>query len=654
MTLKSIRLPSLLIALSLGVSTSGFAREPIVRFLETYCLDCHDKETAKGDVVLETFHEQQGLRMLFDVYDQALLEYMPPKKKKQPSPGERAEFIGQLDDMLKTKGHDRKAMAGYGNYVDHDELFKPNKLSPGTEKRVWRVDPSAMAEVANKLIGQRVYRQQRQGVTKEHPSFAYRSPAHAFEDFASTSYFENTTTELALAFAKEIAEHMEERRFGAHRKLWDKASQEKDLKKRQAKLNAIGKLDRVGVTYHLLHNREITEAERRELAGLDERWAVAALILRCDSVFRIESEMNSHELARSLGFALNESGPDPQLFDEVEKQPLAEVLDKRMQTEEFHWRLIRFMREYFEYGNAPNVFKDSVDLPPVVFKRGKQYRPLWHVEDADYFCLRIIKEDQDVLKQLLSSNLYSVKGGLNSTHIKVLQRSAQNGYLYGYHGIYGINEEELPPWRQDYVVPDRLGMLHHPAWLISFSDNEKNQAIQRGRWVTSKLLGGHVPDTPVEVDASLPDDPKLTLREKMRVTLDAKCIACHRHMNDQGLPFEQFDFLGHYRTTELGKPVVVTGKAMGQEISDPYSYVKMLAESQRVHQVFLRHLFRFFMGRNEKISDANTLIAMEKAYQPEGSLKAAVKALFLSDSFLKRSSSLGASKARRRATELPE
>ena len=35
-----------------------------------------------------------------------------------------------------------------------------------------------------------------------------------------------------------------------------------------------------------------------------------------------------------------------------------------------------------------------------IFKRGKQYRPLWHVEDADYFCLRIVKEDRDVLKQL--------------------------------------------------------------------------------------------------------------------------------------------------------------------------------------------------------------------------------------------------------------
>jgi hypothetical protein len=156
------------------------------------------------------------------------------------------------------------------------------------------------------------------------------------------------------------------------------------------------------------------------------------------------------------------------------------------------------------------------------------------------------------------------------------------------------------------------------------------------------------------VDASLPADPKLTLREKMRVTLDGKCIACHRHMNDQGLPFEQFDFLGHHRTTELGKPVVVTGKAMGQEISDPYSYVKMLAESKRVRQVFIRHLFRFFMGRNERISDANTLIAMEKAYQPKGSLKAAVKTLFLSDSFLKRESGIQASNSRRRATETPK
>lgn len=610
-------------------------------YLREYCLDCHDSETAEGEVNLETFGRESSLRQLFDVYDQTVLEYMPPEDAEQPTPEKRSQFIQQLEAMLRSKGHDRKTMAGYGNYVDHDSLFTPNDLAASTEKRAWRVDPSAMADIANKLIGKTIYRQQRQGVSKEHPSFTYRAPAHAFKDFSSTSYFENTTTELALAYAKEIAAHMEENRFAPHQKRIDEARQLTDEKKREGRLTLIGPVDRIGTTYRLLFHREITDEERGELAGLDERWAVAALILKCESVFRVEAEMTPHELARTLGFALNESGPDPEIFEAVKTRRLSDVLDERMLTESFNWRLVRFLREYFEYDNAPNVFKDPEDQPPQVFHRATQYRPLWHVEDADYFCLRIVEEDSIVLKQLLTSSLYSVKGGLNSTHIKILKRAEQNGYLYGYHGVYGIKPDELPPWRADYEVPDRLGMLHHPAWLISFSDNEKNQAIQRGRWVTTKLLGGHVPDAPVEVDASLPPDPTLTLREKMQVTRAAECWACHRRMDDLGLPFEQFDFLGHFRQLELDKPVDVTGAAMGEMVEDPYSYVRTLAESQRVQQVFLRHVFRFFMGRNESLADANTLIAMEKAYQPNGSLKAAVKTLFLSDSYLVRREGLG-------------
>lgn len=607
-------------------------------YIQKFCLDCHDGHTEDGDVNLESFSQQHTFRMLFDVYDQTVLEYMPPEDAQQPSSIERSGFIRELEKFQKEKGHDRKTMAGYGNYVDHKSLFTPNELTSRTAKRVWRIAPGAMADIANKLIGTTIYRQQRQGVTKEHPSFTYRAPAHAFKDFDSTSYFENTTTELALAYAKEIADHMEEHRFAPKQRRLDEAHQLQDTKKRDLRLAAIGPVDRIGETYRLIFNREISQQEREELEDLDERWAVAALILKCESVFRVETEMDSYELARTLGFALNESGPDPALFADVADRPLPDVLDERMQSSEFNWRLVRFLREYFEYDNAPNVFKDPEDQPKELFKRGAQYRPLWHVEDADYFCLRIVQEDQQVLTQLLTSNLYSVKGGLNSTHIKILKRAAQNGYLYGYHGIYGIEAEELPPWRQDYEVPDRQGILHHPAWLISFSDNEKNQAIQRGRWITTKLLGGQVPDTPVEVDASLPNDPTLTLREKMHVTRAQECWACHRQMDDLGLPFEQFDFLGHHRDTELDKAVVVTGFAQGKEIQDPYEYVQMLSRSRHVQQVFLRHVFRFFMGRNEAIADANTLIAMDEAYQPSGSLKAAVKTLLLSDSYLNRQS----------------
>lgn len=627
-----------IIVIGLLLCAARFASAAIVEtaeFLENYCLDCHDNDTQKGKVNLETFHAKRDLRQLFDVYDQTILEYMPPaKSKSQPTARERAEFVRVLEGMMAEKGYDPKVQAGYGNYVDHDSLFTPNDIDPFSTRRVWRVDPSAMADIANKLIGRVTYHQERQGVTKEHPSFSYRAPAHTFSDFDSTSYFENTTTELALAYAKEIANFMEENRFRPQEKRWEEAHAMPPGKKRTARLKTLRPPDRIGETFQLLFHREIPSAERKELETLDPRWAVAALILKSEAVFRVESAMDAYELARTLGFSLNESGPDPQLFKEVASRPLEDVLDERMQTKEFNWRLVRFMREYFEYGKAPDVFKAPEDQPQSLFNRGQQYHPIWHVADADHFCLRIVREDRNVLRQLLTSSRYSVQGGFNSTHIKVLKRGAQNGYRSGYHGVYGVKEEELPPWRFDVDVPNRKGMLHHPAWLIAFSDNEKNQAIQRGRWINTKLLGNYVPDAPVEVDASLPDDPTLTLREKMaKVTRAVECWACHSRMDDMGLPFEQFDFFGHHRTTELGRPVVVTGRSLGEPVNDPYSYVETLANSRRVQQVFLRHVFRFFMGRNETINDANTLIAMEKAYAKGGSLKAAVKELFVSGSY---------------------
>ena len=65
--------------------------------------------------------------------------------------------------------------------------------------------------------------------------------------------------------------------------------------------------------------------------------------------------------------------------------------------------------------------------------------------------------------------------------------------------------------------------------------------------------------------------------------------------------------------------------------------MERLANSARVRQSFLRHMFRFWMGRNELLSDSQTLIEMEKAYvENEGSFKEALVALLTSDSFLYR------------------
>jgi len=56
-----------------------------------------------------------------------------------------------------------------------------------------------------------------------------------------------------------------------------------------------------------------------------------------------------------------------------------------------------------------------------------------------------------------------------------------------------------------------------------------------------------------------------------------------------------------------------------------------------VEQVFVRHAFRYWMGRNETINDAPTLQAAHQAYQDNGgSMKALIISLMTSDSFLYR------------------
>ena len=62
-----------------------------------------------------------------------------------------------------------------------------------------------------------------------------------------------------------------------------------------------------------------------------------------------------------------------------------------------------------------------------------------------------------------------------------------------------------------------------------------------------------------------------------------------------------------------------------------------LAKSARVRQSIIRHAFRYFMGRNEVLSDSRTLIDADQAYvNSGGSFDAVIVSLLTSDSFIYR------------------
>lgn len=241
-------------------------------------------------------------------------------------------------------------------------------------------------------------------------------------------------------------------------------------------------------------------------------------------------------------------------------------------------------------------------------------------------------KQKPVRKPNINHKVEEVKLGGERIYARVSHRSFGNG--------------SMKPERQLSTVPEgqRLGLLTHPTWLVSHSDAMDNHAIRRGRWVRERLLGGGIPDVPITVDAMLPDEPGTSLRHRMRVTREEYCWTCHKKMDPLGLPFEIYNHAGLYRTTEGGESVDATGEiiesgdsSIDGEVKDAIEMIQRLSESERVEQVFVRHAFRFWMGRNETVHDRDVLQDAHRAYRESGgSMKALLASLLTSDAFLYR------------------
>jgi hypothetical protein len=118
-------------------------------------------------------------------------------------------------------------------------------------------------------------------------------------------------------------------------------------------------------------------------------------------------------------------------------------------------------------------------------------------------------------------------------------------------------------------------------------------------------------------------------------------------MDPLGLPFEMYNHAGLFRRAELGKPADTTGEiidsgdpALDGKVANAIEMIQRLADSERAQQVFVRHAFRYWMGRNETLSDAPVLQEAYRAYKDGGgSMKALLTSLLTSDAFLYRTRS---------------
>ena len=280
--------------------------------------------------------------------------------------------------------------------------------------------------------------------------------------------------------------------------------------------------------------------------------------------------------------------------------------------------------------------------------------------------------------QLFKKSMATIAARLNKGQKEAapfdLYRGYGNDFMSGYNVVKFFNIK-LDHWdyptTQPANVANRKGLLTHPAWLIAHSQNTETDPVLRGKWVREKLLAGIIPDVPITVDAVIPEDHHKTLRGRLAsVTETNYCWKCHQHMNPLGYAFEAYDDFGRFREEEsLEHPDNLIKKgpenadfltdtrdsyetqhidssgyldgtgddSLDGEVQDATDLAERLANSRRVRQSIIRHAFRYFLGRNETLSDSKTLIDAEQAYvDNNGSFDAVIVSLLTSDSFIYR------------------
>ncbi len=609
-------------------------------FLNTYCISCHGPEKQKGKIRFDQLTASMSDRKEAELWARMLeaMEFgeMPSDSaKKFPTKAEARLVQGWISRALEAQGlavEEKRDKEGYGNLVSHELLFSPaeNKRTIDVAARLWRITPKALA---NLLRGARMV---------SNP-FDLEKPHGNFRDFKGKYHFNSLMaeqiTELAIAHSDKEAKNA--------RKM---------IVVLRGKGSTIDEANREAIKrhYNTVLRRSPAEKEMESLMALLKKVdaelgiprglqaAYAAIILQPETLFRFEGtggsgdsnlvSLSRRELATSLSYALTDLPLEGNMLRafENEKMPVRDIIraeigrlfedEKRPYARN---RLLQFFQEYFDYQKAEDVFKDQI-------KGHKHWAPAL-VYDLDALVMHTLKKDKQVFKTLLTTPEYLIFVNSHRDHGNPL--------------VYNLPPDWKPtPKPVRFPKNQRMGVLTHPAWLVAHSGNFDNDPIRRGHWIRYKLLGGNIPDIPINVDAKLPDEPTWTLRKRMHVTRVDECYKCHSKMNPLGLPFELYDHYGRFRFDELDKPVDVTSKIVNTgvpgvdgEVNGPFELIERLANSTHCEQVFVRYVFRFFLGRNETLGDAKTLQEAHKAYTDnDGSMKALVVSLLSSDSFIYR------------------
>jgi hypothetical protein len=486
----------------------------IVTTLETYCFDCHDKATAKGDLDLETALAEKPLvrnRLLWEnVAERVKNGDMPPAKKAQPKERDRLRVRAWLAREI--------------DHFDYSTVRNPGYLPA---RRLTR-------EEYNRTIRDLVGLDLR--------------PADQFPmDFSGTSGFSNSANTLFLATA-----HLD--RYLTSAELVIDAVR-KDAKAWRGLIKKVPAGEALEGFVRRAYRRPPSKKEmfevrerfaRAKKAGKSEQEALAevfkVVLISPHFLLRVEEggeagvdvAVGPFDYATRLSYFLWASTPDSELLSAAARGELSSAT----QRNEFISAMLadprsRALGEIFAgewlgtHNVGPRIRKDPIDNPWCTESLMAAMR-----NETAYFVHSLILENAPVARLIDAEYTYL------------------NNELARFYKISGVQGDEMQRVRLE--TNQRGGVLGHASVLAATSFPERTSPVVRGTWILTTLLGTPPPPPP-------PDVPEIevegrsrkavrTLRQKLeRHRESKKCAGCHSQIDPLGFALENYAEFGQWR-----------------------------------------------------------------------------------------------------------
>jgi mono/diheme cytochrome c family protein len=306
------------------------------------------------------------------------------------------------------------------------------------------------------------------------------------------------------------------------------------------------------------------------------------------------------ELASRLSFFLWSSIPDDELIDLAAKRQLGTPAALARQVQ----RMLKdpradafvnnfagqwlFLRNLAAAVPVQSVFPDFDDTLRQAMQR-----------ETELFFGSIVREDRSAFDLLRADYTY-----LND-------RLAKH---YGVPNVKGSHFRRIELGKDNV----RAGILGQASILTVTSYPDRTSPVKRGKWILENLLGVSPSPPPADVGdppTTASDGTVLSMRQRMEAhRTNPVCASCHAMMDPLGLPLENFDAVGRWRTLGEGSLGIDASGGMpgGAAFSGPDGLRRALLGSDRFVATLTEKMLTYALGRGLEHYDAPAVRSIVK------------------------------------------